>query len=205
MLADNPYSEKQIIAKTVEHLKRSGIFPTKEYEDWGAITPKTYIVLKKHFYKAYTRRLDAIQNGITTGQQGYTNPNQFGALNATTGESDSESTGGDTTDTIIAAAMANTDARIDRLMETNTQIMAKLAAMSIAPATVPAVVNPEYMAPAFSPPPVFSPPPANYYAPPVTQVVVPNQYGYNTSRQGWGRGRDIGYVVSLLCPILCCI
>lgn len=186
LLADNEYTEKQMIAKTVEHLKRSGIFPTKEYEDWGAITTKTYIALKKHFYKAYTRRLDAIQNGITTGQQGYTNPNQYGALNATTEGSDSESTGGDTTETIIAAAMANTDARIDRLMETNTQIMAKLAAMSIAPATVPAVVTPAYMAPA------FSPPPSNYYAPPVTQVVVPNQYGYNTSRRGYGRGRDGG-------------
>jgi len=83
MLADNDYTEKQIIAKTVEHLNRSGIFPTKEYEDWGAITPKTYDALKKHFYKAYTRRLDAIQHGITTGQQGYSNSNQYSALNAT--------------------------------------------------------------------------------------------------------------------------
>ena len=174
------------MTKTVEHLKRSGIFPTKEYEDWDAITPKTYVALKKHFYSAYTRRLDAIQHGSTTGQQGYSNPNQYGALNATTGGSDSDSTGGETMETIIAAAMANTDAKMERLMETNTQIMAQLAAMSIVPTAVPAVVHPSYMAP------VYNPPPANYYAPPVNQVVIPTQYGYNTSRRGWGRSRDGG-------------
>jgi hypothetical protein len=105
---------------------------------------------------------------------------------ATTGGSDSDSTGGDTTETIIAAAMANTDAKMERIMETNAQIMVQLAAMSIVPPTVPSVVNHAYMAP------VFSPQPPTYYAPPVNQVVVPNQYGYNTSRRGWGRGRDGG-------------
>jgi hypothetical protein len=93
MLADNPYTEKQIITKTVEHLKRSDMFPVKEYEDWGAVTPKTYVLLKEHFYKAYTQRLDAIQNGATSGQQGYVNANQYGAL-MTTEESEDSSSGG---------------------------------------------------------------------------------------------------------------
>ena len=83
MLADNPYTEKQIITKTVEHLKRLGMLPVKEFEDWGAVTAKTYVLLKVYFYKAYTRRLDAIQNGATSGQQGYVNANQYGAFNAT--------------------------------------------------------------------------------------------------------------------------
>ena len=134
MLADNEYTEKQIITKTVEHLKQSGIFPTKEYEDWGAMTSKTYLELKKHFYKAYTRRLDAIQHGITAGQQGYSNTNQYAAFNATASGSDSDSTGGDTTETIIAAALATTEAKMERIMETNAQIMIQLAALTVAPA-----------------------------------------------------------------------
>ena len=191
MLADNEYSEKQIMAKTVEHLKRSNIFPVKEYEDWGAVTPKTYVALKKHFYKAYTRRLDAIQNGLTTGMLGYSNPNQFAALNATTGEVDSESdsTGGDTTETIVAAALASTEAKMDGIMETNRQIMVQLAAMTMTPQHAPTIVAPPmYMAPAFSPPAVNYNPPI-YNVPPVTQVTVPTQYGYGTARRGRGRGR----------------
>jgi hypothetical protein len=47
MLADNPYTKKQIITKTVEHLKRSGMFPTKEYEDWEAVTAKTCTCFSK--------------------------------------------------------------------------------------------------------------------------------------------------------------
>ena len=152
MLADNEYTEKQIVAKTIEHLKRSNIFPIKEYEDWGAVTPKTYVALKTHFYKAYTRRLEAIQNGNTAGMQGYTNTNQFTALGATEGGSDSESSGGETTETIIAAALATTDAKMERIMATNAQIMTQLAAMTIAPAPTN-VIAPAYMAPAYSPPP----------------------------------------------------
>ena len=191
LLADNEYTEKQIVAKTVEHLKRSGIFPTKEYEDWGVLTPKTYVALKRHFYNAYTRRLDAIQNGITTGQQGYSNANQYNALGATTGGSDSDSTGGDMTETIIAAAMAASDAKMDSIMATNAQIMVQLAAMTVAPPAATTVVAPAYMAPAFSPPPMqYNPPPTNYYAPPVNHVNVPTTGGYYTQRgprQGGGR------------------
>jgi hypothetical protein len=184
MLANNKYTEKQIIAKTVEHLKRSGIFPTKEYEDWGAVTTKKYLVLKKHFYKAYTRRLEAIQNGITTGQQGYTNANQYSVFNATTQGSDIESTGGDTTETIIAATLANTDAKMERIMETNAQIMIQLAAMTLTPptTTTQTVVAPANMAPAFNPPPMQYNPPPMYYTPPFNHVIVPTQYGYNTQR-----------------------
>ena len=195
MLADNEYSEKQIMAKTVEHLKRSNIFPVKEYEDWGAVTPKTYIALKRHFYNAYTRRLDAIQNGLTTGMLGYSNPNQYAALTAATDGvgSDSDSTGGDTTETIIAAALASTEAKMDGIMETNRQIMVQLAAMTIAPAATQ-VIAPAYMAPAYAPPPVqYNPPPTNYYNPPVQQVNVPTQFGYNTQRQPrQGGGRNGG-------------
>jgi hypothetical protein len=195
MLADNKYTEKQIIAKTVEHLKRSGIFPTKEYENWGAVTNKTYLVLKKHFYKAYTRRLDAIQNGIAAGQQGYTNVNQYSAFKATASGLDSESTGGDTAETIIAAALANKDAKMERIMETNAQIMMQLAAMTVTPAatTTQTVVAPAYMAQAFSPPPMQYNLPPTYYTPPVNHVNVPTQYGYSAQRRlRRGGGRDGG-------------
>jgi hypothetical protein len=116
MLADNPYTEKQIITKTVEHLKRSGMFPVKEFEDWGAVTAMTYVLLKVHFYKAYTRCLDAIQYGATSGQQGYVNANQYGAFN-TTEESDDGSSGEETTVT-LAEAMVSADAKMERIMQT---------------------------------------------------------------------------------------
>ena len=192
MLADNPYTEKQIITKTVEHLKRSGMFPTKEYEDWGAITAKTYVLLKQHFYKAYTRRLDAIQNGATSGQHGYVNSNQYGAL-MTTEELEDSSSGEETTVT-LAEAMVNADARIDRLMETNTQIMAQLASMTIAsnnpPHLPPPAIAPAYMAPAVrAPHQQYAAPPAQYSVPPVTQVTIPTRGGYNNNQPTWqGRG-----------------
>lgn len=190
MLADNEYTEKQIMAKTIEHLKRSNIFPVKEYEDWGTVTPKTYIALKKHFYNAYTRRLDAIQNGNTAGMHGYVNTNQYTALGATAEGSDSDSTGGDTTETIIAAALASSEAKMESIMATNAQIMTQLAAMTIAPAPNN-IAAPTYAVPVYSPPPTqYTPPPTNYYAPPIQQVTVPTQVGYKTQRQprqGGGR------------------
>jgi len=186
MLADNPYSEKQIITKTVEHLKRSGMFPVKEYEDWGAVTAKTYVLLKEHFYKAYTRRLDAIQNGATSGQHGYVNANQYGALMKTEGSEDCSSR--EETTVTLAEAMVNADAKIERLMETNNQIMAQLASMLIAQTnnqqlTPPPAITPAYMAPAVrAPPRQYTAPHTNYTVPPVTQVTIPAQLGYNNNQ-----------------------
>ena len=193
MLADNEYTEKQIMAKTIEHLKRANIFPVKEYEDWGTKAPKNYITLKKHFYDAYTRRLDAIQNGNTAGMHGYTNTNQYTALGATAEGSDSDSTGGDTTETIIAAALASSDAKMESIMATNAQIMTQLAAMTVTPAPTN-IAAPAYMTPVYTPPPTqYNPPPPTYYAPPVQQVNVPTQVGYPTQRQPrQGRGRNGG-------------
>ena len=55
---------------------------------------------------------------MTSWRGGYSNANPYNALNMTTG-SDSESTSGDTVDTIVAAAMASTVAKMDSMKKSN--------------------------------------------------------------------------------------
>ena len=71
ILAQDPYTPKQIINNVVRLLQQSGIFPLKEFDTWDAITPKTYPTLKTFIHKAYTRCLTALQLQNTTGTQGY--------------------------------------------------------------------------------------------------------------------------------------
>jgi len=52
---------------------------------------------------------------MMSGRGGYSNANPFSALNMTAG-SDTESDGGDTVDTIVAAAMASTEAKMDSII-----------------------------------------------------------------------------------------
>jgi hypothetical protein len=95
----------------------------------------------------------------------------------------------------LAEAMVNVDAKIERLMDTNNQIMAQLALISIASNNQqqlpPPAIAREYMAPAVrAPPRQYTAPPANYSVPPVTQVTISTQGGYNNNQQPWqGRGR----------------
>jgi hypothetical protein len=79
-------------------------------------------------------------------------------------------------------------------METNTQIMAQLASMTIAsnnpPHLPPPAIAPAYMAPAVrAPRQQYAAPPAQYSVPPVTQVTIPTRGGYNNNQPAWqGRG-----------------
>jgi len=61
------------------------------------------------------KRLESIQTSMMSGRGGYSNANPFSALNMTAG-SDTESDGGDTVDTIVAAAMASTEAKMDSII-----------------------------------------------------------------------------------------
>jgi hypothetical protein len=91
--------------------------------------------------------------------------------------------------------MVSADAKMERIMETNTQIMAQLASMSIAnnqQQPPPPAIAPAYMAPAVRASPMqYTAPPANYTVPPVTQVTIPAQGGYNNNQQ-WQQGHGRG-------------
>ncbi len=68
-LAQDPYSNMQIINNAVRLLMQSNIFPLKEFDTWETITPKTYPALKTFIHKAYTCRLMAMQLHNTVGLQ----------------------------------------------------------------------------------------------------------------------------------------
>ena len=75
VLAQDPYSDKQIINNAVRLLMQASIFPLKEFDDWEAITPKSYPALKIFIGGAYTRHIWAQQLCNTAGQMGYTTQN----------------------------------------------------------------------------------------------------------------------------------
>jgi hypothetical protein len=66
-----PYTTEQIIANAVRILMASKMFPTRDFEAWDVITPKTYPALKTFFHEAYNRRLNAIDLQNTSGALEY--------------------------------------------------------------------------------------------------------------------------------------
>ena len=54
VLAQDSYSDTQVINNAVRSLMQANIFPLKEFEDWEAITSKTYPALKTFIGGAYT-------------------------------------------------------------------------------------------------------------------------------------------------------
>jgi hypothetical protein len=72
VLAQDPYTDTQIINNAIRLLMQSSIFAVKEFDDWEAITPKTYPALKTFVGAAYICRMLAMQLRSTAGQMGYT-------------------------------------------------------------------------------------------------------------------------------------
>ena len=70
VLIRDPYSNVQVINNAIRLLMQSSIFPLKEFDDWEAITPKTYPTLKTFIAVAYTQRLLSQQLGNIAGQMG---------------------------------------------------------------------------------------------------------------------------------------
>ncbi len=76
VLAQDLYTNTQIINNAIKLLMQSSIFSLKEFDDWEAITPKTYPALKTFIGAAYTCRMLAMQLPNMAGQMGYTPQNQ---------------------------------------------------------------------------------------------------------------------------------
>jgi hypothetical protein len=70
VLARDPYTDTQIINNAVRLLMQANIFPLKEFDDWEAITPKTYLALKIFIGGAYTHCILAQQLCNMAGQMG---------------------------------------------------------------------------------------------------------------------------------------
>jgi hypothetical protein len=96
-----PYTDAQIVGTTMYLFMQSNIFPTKEFETWDAVSPKTWPALKLHVQAAYQRKLIASSFRNTSGQMGYA-PNH-NAFNAFAGDDESSV---DTIATQAAAAAA---------------------------------------------------------------------------------------------------
>ena len=46
ILAENPYTDVQLVSQAVLILRQSHIFPAKDFDDWEAVTVKTWASLK---------------------------------------------------------------------------------------------------------------------------------------------------------------
>jgi hypothetical protein len=102
VLARDPFTDTQIINNAVRLLMQANIFPLKEFDDWEAITPKTYPALKIFIGGAYTRSILVQQLRNTAGQMGYTtmNQNMYASLGD---DDDDDTTATDNTITNVAA------------------------------------------------------------------------------------------------------
>jgi hypothetical protein len=108
VIARDPYSDTQIINNAVCFLMQAKIFPLKEFDDWEAITPKTYTALKTFIGGAFTRRILAQQLRNTAGQMGYTTQNNNMYTILADNNDDDEMTATDTTLTNVATMNADT-------------------------------------------------------------------------------------------------
>ena len=54
VLANNPYTETQLITNAVLALRKANIFPIKEFDDWEVVQPKIWATMKTFFHEAFT-------------------------------------------------------------------------------------------------------------------------------------------------------
>jgi hypothetical protein len=102
ILARDPYSDMQVINNAVHFMMQASIFPLKEFNNWEAITAKTYPALKTFIAAAYTRHILAQQLRNTARQQGYV-PTSHNMYNMFAEEDNKDTTA--TTMTNIVALM----------------------------------------------------------------------------------------------------
>jgi hypothetical protein len=149
IMAENPYTDKQLMSQAVMILRKSNIFPVKDFDDWEPKTNKTWALMKMYFQAAYSKRLNAISLSHTAGQQGYTNRNPYEIMAHTIG--DDASTNSDGTQNTIAAATGNLpdstlggttvcpvlSGAMAQLASSQAAMMTQMAALHIAPAHPP--------------------------------------------------------------------
>ena len=144
VLANNPYTETQLITNAVLALRKANIFPIKEFDDWEVVQPKIWATMKTFFHEAFTQRLNAISMNPTSGQHGYTNPNPYAIFNTTHDEDDTSTTSTQHTlatttvppvgSTIGKSTMSpDVAAALTQLSNNQNALMTQMAAMSVRP------------------------------------------------------------------------
>lgn len=177
ILADDPYTFKQMINHTVRLLRKSNIFPIKEFDDWEPLPNKTWAMMKLYFHDAYTRRLNVISLSQTSGQHGYSNPNQYEIMAHTVGD-DASTTSDGTQNTIAAATVMN---QPDSTLGGTTVCPVLAGAMAQLASNQAAMMN--HMA-ALQIAPTH---------PPMQQITFPQQQFTGSGRGGRGNYRNNNY------------
>ncbi len=195
MIAQDPYTPKQIIGNAVCLLMQSDIFPLKEFDTWEVMPIKSYPILKTFIHEAYSRCLMAMQLRNMAGQQGYVQQNMYTILDIDGGEETDDKT--TVTLPTVAAAMATAGgtmmgstyaatnaltitakvtAAINQLSANQMHIMQQMAAMNVT-----------------SPPPAIAAP--AYNVPPIQSVTIPNHQAFPAGgfHQGGGAARGGSY------------
>ena len=110
VLACKPYSNVQVINNAVRLLMQVIIFPMKKFDDWEAVTPKTYPTLKTFIAAAYTCRVLSQQLRNTAGQMGYApqTHNMYAALD----DDDDATTATDGTTTTLNMVAMTTESTL---------------------------------------------------------------------------------------------
>ncbi len=143
VLANNPYTETQLITNAVLVLRQANIFPVKDFDDWEMVQPKSWAIMKTYFHGAFTRRLNAISMNPTSGQHGYANPNPYAIFNTTHDEDDSTTSTQHTLATTTVPPVGSTiggstmspevAAALTQLSNNQNALMTQMAALSVRP------------------------------------------------------------------------
>ncbi len=186
MIAQDPYTPKQIINNAICLLMQLGVFPLKKFDTWESMPIKLYPILKTFIHEAYSRRLMAMQLQNTVGQQGYIQQNMYNILDVNGGEDTDDNTvvtvqtaaavtataGGSTIGSNYAAMSATTitaevTAAINQLSANQQQIIQQMGAMKVNSPQQSIAAN-------------------TYNIPPIPMVNIPNQYAFNKGGFQWG-------------------
>ncbi len=171
VLAQDPYSNVQVINNAVQLLMQASIFPMKEFDDWEAVTPKTYPTLKTFIAAAYTRCILLQQLRNTAGQMGYA-PQTHNMYAALDDNNDATTATGGTTTTLNAAAMttestltgAHTTAVPESIANAINQLSANQTVMMLQISQIAAMlIAQQPQAPSFQ----------TTHAPPLQQIAIP--------------------------------
>ena len=193
-LGNLPYTTEQIIANAVRVLMASKMFPTRDFETWESIMPKTYPALKTFFHEAYNCRLNAIDLQNTLGGMGYAPAqNMYNVLDY--GNNDDSTADGSmvtavqppTATTVMASTIGNGTSMASGLAHPGL-----IAAInqSIAPAFHQVVQNQSILQQQIAAMLITQPPPSALATHPVQQVAFPMQQPFPpTTHQYPGQGR----------------
>jgi hypothetical protein len=169
---------------------QASIFPMKEFDDWEAVTPKTYPALKTFIAAAYTHRILLQQLRNTAGQMGYA-PQMHNMYAALDNDNDATTATGRTTTTLNMAAMttgstltgAHTTAIPELITNAINQLSTNQTALMLQISQIAAMSLAQWpQAPSFQP----------THASPIQQIAIPTITPFSGAATGFQTGTTAG-------------